>query len=98
MSSSLGESLDIAGRRFGHVIDPRSGWPVSEPRQTVVVAYDGGMAEALSTALLVLDPEAGLELIESLPRIEALWIDASGMRTTSSGFAAAVDFAPATGP
>jgi thiamine biosynthesis lipoprotein len=49
---------EIAGRRYGHVLDPRSGWPASGVLSASVVASDAASADALSTAFLI----GGLEL------------------------------------
>lgn len=86
VSSSLAQSSEIEGRRFGHVIDPRSGWPLTEEREAAVVARDAELAEVLSTALLILEPEDGLALVETLPRTEALLITGSRDRRQSSGW------------
>ena len=53
------------GRRYGHIIDPRSGNPVEGMLGTTVVAPDGLTADILSTSVFVLGPEAGIELIRS---------------------------------
>ena len=52
--------MDIAGKRYGHVLDPRTGWPASGVLSASVVASDAATADALSTALLV----GGLELAQ----------------------------------
>lgn len=53
------------GRRYSHVIDPRTGWPVAHDLASVtVVSPTAARADALATALLVLGPVAGLELAE----------------------------------
>ncbi len=53
------------GRRYSHVLDPRSGWPVSHDLAAVsVVNSTAAMADALATALLVLGPAKGYELAE----------------------------------
>jgi thiamine biosynthesis lipoprotein len=44
------------GRRFGHVIDPRSGWPASGVLSATVAAADAATADALSTAMLIGGP------------------------------------------
>ena len=80
MSSSLGQWSEIEGRRYSHVVDPRSGRALSERRRALVVAGDATRAEALSTALLVLSEEEGraaLEL-ESVQGAEAWVIDDRG--------------------
>ena len=53
------------GRRYSHILDPRTGWPVSHELTAVsVISTTAVMADALATALLVLGPQAGLELAE----------------------------------
>jgi thiamine biosynthesis lipoprotein len=44
------------GRRYGHVIDPRTGWPASGVISASVVAADAATADALSTAMLIGGP------------------------------------------
>lgn len=51
------------GEHYSHIIDPRNGRPVSHGLASVTVIAESTMrADALSTALMVLGPEAGLEL------------------------------------
>ena len=45
--------VEIEGRRYGHVIDPRTGWPARGVLSVSVVADDAASADALSTAFLV---------------------------------------------
>ena len=53
-TSGAGEQFVIAdGRRYGHVIDPRTGWPANGVVSATVVAADAARADALSTAFLV---------------------------------------------
>lgn len=49
----------IEGRRFGHIIDPRTAWPVEAMAGTTVLAGDAMTADVLSTALFVLGPVEG---------------------------------------
>lgn len=66
---------DPQGRRLSHIIDPKTGWPVQHRLGGVtVVALDSMTADALSTTLFVLGPEAGLKFIESWPNAAALFI------------------------
>ena len=58
-------SFILDGRRYGHVVDPRTGEPVGNGCQAVtVVASTCAMAGILSTAAFILGPEQGLELIQ----------------------------------
>ena len=57
-TSGAGEQfVEVDGRRYGHVLDPRTGWPASGVRSASVVARDGATADALATAFLVGGPD-----------------------------------------
>jgi thiamine biosynthesis lipoprotein len=56
-SGAATQSFHHAGKRYGHVLDPRSGWPAEGVLSVSVVADDAATADALSTALYVLGPE-----------------------------------------
>ena len=63
------------GKAYSHIIDPRTGWPVSNHVASVtVIAGDCMTADALATALTVLGPDDGIELIENRDNTEALFI------------------------
>lgn len=83
--------FEIGGKRFSHIIDPRSGWPADALPSVTVIAPHGAEADALATALSVLGAREGLKLIESLPQTECLLITGdkdSFKLIRSSGFAA----------
>jgi FAD:protein FMN transferase len=66
-------SFTIAGRRFGHIVDPRTGWPVSNGcTQATVIADTCLQAGMLSTAAFVAGVDLGLELIRSCPGAEGI--------------------------
>jgi thiamine biosynthesis lipoprotein len=92
VSGSLGQWSEIGGRRFGHVLDPRSGWPLTRPRQAVVVAPDATLAEVLSKALLVLGEEEGIARVGAEPGCEALLLDADGRRWSTPGWESLTGF------
>ncbi len=92
ISGSLGQYTEIAGRRFGHVIDPRSGEPLTQARVAGALAADGARSEALSKALLILGETEGIALLESLPDAEGILIDESGATWQTSGWAEAVRY------
>lgn len=97
VSGSLGQFVEIGGRRYGHVVDPRSGEPLTRRRQALVVGPDATLAEALSKALLVLGEDEGLAVVAARADCEALLLDADGRRWTTPGWQRAVAF-EALGP
>lgn len=59
--------IEIDGRRYSHMIDPRTGYPVEHRLASVsVIADDCLSADAWATALMVLGPEHGYELARQL--------------------------------
>lgn len=61
-SANSERGLVVDGRRIGHLLDPRSGRPAADFGSVTVWAADAIRADALSTGLFVLGPEAALEL------------------------------------
>jgi thiamine biosynthesis lipoprotein len=55
------------GKRYGHILDPRTGWPVETMLSVSVIAPDSAMADALSTAFFVLGVEKSLTCCDNLP-------------------------------
>jgi len=92
VSASFGQWSEIAGRRYGHVIDPRSGKAMTRAAQAAVLAPSGALAEALSKSLLILTPQEGLALLENEREVEGLLIEADGTAHATHGWARAVSF------
>lgn len=78
VSAPHGREVLAGGRRYGHVIDPRSGQPVQGTLTAAVSADSGTEAEVFSTALLVLGPDWLSELGRIMPRAEALVVRREG--------------------
>ncbi len=67
------------GKRYSHIIDPRTGYPVSgNPMSVTVIAPDCLTADALATAITVMGPSEGLRFAEGLNGIEAIIISQDG--------------------
>ncbi|WP_229234609.1 FAD:protein FMN transferase [Candidatus Methanoliparum sp. LAM-1] len=62
-------------KKVHHIIDPRTGYPASELISVTVIADECIDADALATAVFVLGPEEGLNLVNSLNDVETLIID-----------------------
>lgn len=64
----------VDGKRYSHIIDPRSGFSARETASVTVMAESAAYADGLATGILVLGVEAGMALVESLPGVHALII------------------------
>lgn len=71
---------------YSHVIDPRTGWPTSDVASVTALAPCAATADVLATALTVLGPSAGIELVESIPDVDCLVISPDGERHISSSW------------
>jgi thiamine biosynthesis lipoprotein len=58
------QHVEIEGKRYSHIVDPRTGLGLTDPISVTVIARDGITADSLDTAVSVLGPRRGMELIE----------------------------------
>ena len=71
--------MDSEGRRWHHIIDPRTGYPARASASVTVLSENGMAADALATTLFIVGPEAGQALLNQLDyAVEAVWITANG--------------------
>jgi thiamine biosynthesis lipoprotein len=76
----------IDGRRYGHIIDPRTGWPVANGcTQSTVIAGTCLQAGLLSTTAFVLGVPEGPDLIQTFPGAEGMLLG-NGTRAQTRGF------------
>jgi len=74
-SGSYRKYFEKDGKRFSHAIDPKTGYPVDHNLLSVTtLAGNAAMADALSTALMVMGLEKSIKLLENLPDVEAYFI------------------------
>lgn len=72
---------------YHHILDTKTGYPADSGVFSVtIISPTSVQGDALSTTLLVLGVEKGLEKIESLPECEALFVTTDGQLYYSSGF------------
>ncbi len=78
----------IEGRRFSHIVNPKTGQTVQDvPMSVTIIAPNTTTADALATGVFVLGPKKGIELIESLPQVEGMIVGEGTEKTTSKGWA-----------
>jgi thiamine biosynthesis lipoprotein len=70
-SGEMYQSVDIGGKTYSHIVDPKTGIGLTNHNRATVIAPDGTTADALATALTVMSPEKGMALIDRIPHSAA---------------------------
>jgi len=66
--------VELDGRRYAHILDPRTGRPAEGVAGVTVLAPSGSQGDGLSAALFILGPDASTRLLALRPGCEALWV------------------------
>jgi thiamine biosynthesis lipoprotein len=66
----------LNGRRYHHIIDPKTGYPATASREVTIFAPNAFLADALDDSVFILGPKKGMELIDSYPDCATLIVDA----------------------
>ena len=89
------------GKKYSHVLNPKTGRPVEHPPASVSVIHESCMtADGLATAMMVLGPEKGIELAKTVG-VDVMFLDLTkdGMLTQQSiGVFAAEQASPTKNP
>lgn len=85
--------VEIAGRRYAHIVDPHTGLGLTNAPAATVIAADGATADALATALCVMGFDRAQRFFESLPAVadslnavdlRVVWRDGDSQRCVES--------------
>ncbi|MFY8069601.1 MAG: FAD:protein FMN transferase [Flavobacterium sp.] len=77
-SGSYEKYVTFNGKRYSHIIDPRTGYPASGIVSVSVFAKQTELADALATGIFVLGIEVGLDLVNQLKGIGCIIVDEKG--------------------
>ena len=69
-------SYIVDGKRYHHIIDPRTGYPATASRSVTIWARTAFLADEIDDAVFILGPKEGLALVESLDGVGAVIVDA----------------------
>jgi len=69
-------SYVVGGKRYHHILDPRTGYPATACRSVTIWAPTALVADEIDDAVFILGPEKGLALVESLDGVAAVVVDA----------------------
>ncbi len=76
---------EVSGKRYHHILDPRTGWPAPYCRSVTVVTNSAFWADYYSTLLFVLPWQKAMELVKSHPELNMVYVDTTGQLHVSSG-------------
>jgi thiamine biosynthesis lipoprotein len=86
-SGSYQRYYTVDGKKYHHIIDAKTLMPAEGFLSVSVVCGSSADGDALSTALFCMSVEEGMQLVQSLDGVEALWILPDGTQIASDGFA-----------
>ncbi len=72
-SGDLYQAIIIEGKRYAHIISPKSGLGLTDTISCSVIATDATTSDALATAMVVLGKEKGSEIAKQIPGITLRW-------------------------
>lgn len=82
-SGNYEKFVTFNGKRYSHIIDPRTGYPASGLLSVTVFAPSAELADALATSVFVMGQETGINRIDQLPQVECIIVDEHGNLFTS---------------
>lgn len=74
-SGDLYQFVSFEGKRYSHIINPKTGIGLTENRQVTVIAPNGTAADVLASAVSVLGRKKGMKLARKLKNIKILMLD-----------------------
>ncbi len=82
-SGTYEKFVTFNGKRYSHIIDTRTGYPVSGLVSVTVFAKTTELADALATGVFVLGQDVGMNLVNQLSGIGCIMVDDAGKVFTS---------------
>jgi len=80
------------GKRYHHIINPKTGYPADECQSVTIVAKEATFADGLATGIFVLGPKEGMALIENLEGVEGVIVNKEGDVSASSGLVSKIEY------
>ncbi|MFD2919299.1 FAD:protein FMN transferase [Terrimonas rubra] len=84
-SGSYEKFVTFNGKRYAHIINPKTGYPATGLSSVTVFGPGAELANGLSTSIMVLGKQAGLRLLKRFPGMSAILVDDHGRYTSSPG-------------
>ncbi|MFH6602068.1 FAD:protein FMN transferase [Maribacter algicola] len=84
-SQSLDRYVEFKGKKYSHIIDPRTGYPATGINSVHVFAKSAELCDALATAIFIMGKDQGLSLINQLALTEVIVVDSENRMHRSNG-------------
>jgi len=75
-SGNYEKYLTLEGKQYSHIMDPRTGMPVSGIKSVTVFAPKAELADAFATAVFIMGIDTGIDTISQLPGMSCIIVDA----------------------
>lgn len=85
-SGNYEQYFNMNSQAYGHIINPRTGYPADTVAGCTIITDQPSLADALSTAAFILGSDKGIDLVEAIPNTEGIIISNDGQTYMSSGF------------
>lgn len=82
------------GKRYHHILNPKTGFPADGCQSVTILCKDGMMADGLATAVFVLGTEKGYDLCQKIAGVECLIVDGVGKSVMTPGLKDLISFNP----
>ena len=88
--------FEVDGKRYHHIIDPRSGWPANNTTSVTVIHDNAAIADAATTALFVAGPHDWTEVAHNMHIESVMLIDTDGIIHMTPAMQARIRIEPDT--
>ena len=84
-SGNYEKFVEFNGKRYSHIINPKTGYPASGTSSVTIVCPDAELADALATATFIMGVKEGMNLINKIKSVECLLVTEDNELQYSSG-------------
>jgi len=84
-SGNYEKYIILDGKKYSHIIDPRTGYPTRGINSVSIFAKQAELCDAMATAVFIMGRDVGLHMINQIDGLEAVVIDAENKVHKSSG-------------
>ena len=84
-SGNYEKYIELDGKKYSHIIDPRTGYPTTGVNSVSIFAKQAELCDALATAVFIMGRDVGLHMINQIDGVEAVVVDSESKIHKSSG-------------